>query len=70
VEKSAEGSTFFELQGIVSSSLTKVVDNKTVGDENNFAVFTNVSPFKQWIQEKTKEESNYVDLNCEFGKQG
>jgi len=66
VEKSARRSTFFELQGIISSSLVKVVDGKTVCDENSFAIFTNVNPFKQWIQEKTKEENNYVELTCEF----
>jgi len=66
VEKTAEGSTFFELQGIISSSLVKVVDGKTVCDEKSFAVFTNVSPNKQWIQEKTKEENNCVELHCDF----
>jgi len=54
------------MQGIISSSLVKIVDGKTVCDENSFAIFTNVNPFKQWIQEKTKE-SNYVQLRCEFG---
>jgi len=66
VAKSARRSTIFELQGIISSSLVKVVDGKTVCDENSFALFTNVNPFTQWIQEKTKEENNYVELHCEF----
>jgi len=66
VEKSARRSTYFELQGIVSNSLQKHVDGEMVCDENEFAIFTNVNPFTQWIREKMKEESNYVELTCEF----
>jgi len=55
----------FELQGIVSSAL--IASNKLAGcDPKEYAIFTNVSPFTEWIKAAAEKEWKYIEMNCIF----
>jgi len=35
-------------------------------DSNNFAIFTNVNNFTEWIREKAEEKCNYTKMGCKY----
>jgi len=60
-------SNIFELQGIVSVALTDP-NNEAACDPKEYAIFTNVSPFIEWIREKMEEEWTFTEMECRFNE--
>jgi len=60
-------SNIFELQGIVSVALNDRTSESGVCDPKEYAIFTNVSPFTDWIRQKAAEEEwKFIEMECEF----
>jgi len=58
-------SNIFELQGIVSTSLADP-NNAVACDPKEYAIFTNVNPFTEWIKTAAEEEWTYIEMECRF----
>jgi len=58
-------SNIFELQGIISNSLTDP-NNEDACDPREYAIFTNVNHFTDWIRQKAEEEWKFIAMNCKF----
>jgi len=52
------------LQGIISAAYSA---SNGLCDNSNYAVFTNVSFFVDWIRETVETNATYINMDCTFG---